>query len=311
MKKLSKFLVLLSAFGLGIAGCGETKESPAVSTPEESTPAASTPAESTPAESTPDASTPAESTPAVNEALQEAADYFYQIYKDQKISLQDYDLIAKVQGYDIEYVLTVKSGIEDNVSIALGDDGKYHVTVKYNIDDSTEDTVYELLAKIKDGEDVVEVKFERTVPQYKFTTYDEYVAAAKAGSKDVLNVKAYVTSRMDFSSSSKTSMYLQDADGHGYYVYKPNIDSSIDSNEKMAEAFPTGAEVLISGQAVIYSGQYEFTQGASVKLTGQTIESLPYKDVTEAFKNAKNNKDDSLIEYQNARVTLRNVKLGV
>ena len=52
MKKNLLVSLLAICLAGALAGCGETKESPAASTPAESTPVASTPAESTPVEST-------------------------------------------------------------------------------------------------------------------------------------------------------------------------------------------------------------------------------------------------------------------
>lgn len=337
MKKLTKFIVLLSVFGLGVAGCDLGKkqdESPKESqTPSTEQQVSSDETKSSDEKSTEEVvSQSSEESSSIDEPSSElvvdqdlidAAQYLYQLYKDVDASLEDFDLIGTVLDHTVTYKLEVLSGLDNVIVLGeLGDNGKYHVTVHYNVEEATQDTTYRLTATVhsNSSDETVEYTFERVVPQFVLTTYDEYLKAIEDGKTDVLNLKAYVVARIAKGSSSFGSIYLQDADGHGYYVYAPAVADELKaSDETYAAAFPDGAEVLVSGQAVLYNGQFEFNKGASIKTTGKTAAdnnvTLSHTNVSAFMEAAESNSNknniygDALHEYQNALVTIEGAKL--
>ena len=179
------------------------------------------------------------------------------------------------------------------------------------------ETTYKLTCTVADAEGTTtSFTLERNVPKFTFVDYEKWIDACAAGSDEVISVKAYIIGAIGKeSSSSFGSLYLQDAQGRGYYAYAPALDSSIKTRDALNAAYPVGTEVIVSGTATNYSGQHEFYKGCSVTATGNTAEvlgiELPYTNATEAFATAESAKDaEKLDVYQNARVTLENCKLN-
>lgn len=257
----------------------------------------------------------------VNSDLQDAADYYYQTIKDDKTSLQSYDLNSSLfiggVSYTVTWELSVTSGDAGTVRLGtVNDEGRVPVTIDFDKAQLSE-TSYTLTCTVtdKDGNST-SFELNRNVPKFTFVDYNKWIEACAAGSDEVISVKAYVVGAIGKeSSSSFGSLYLQDADGRGYYAYAPKLDSSIKTRDQLNAAFPAGTEVIVSGTATNYSGQHEFNKGCSVTATGNTAASLgvelDYTNATEAFATAADAKDASKLDlYQNARVTLENCKLG-
>ena len=103
-------------------------------------------------------------------------------------------------------------------------------------------------------------------------------------------------------------MYLQDADGNGYYAYAPELPADATASEEALDAyFPFGTEVCVTGTGTVYGGQYEFNKGCQVVKTGNVAEEgvLTFENVTEAWGKAKNQGDhDALMGDQNKLVVL-------
>lgn len=259
--------------------------------------------------------------PVVNNDLQDAADYYYQTIKDDKTSLQSYDLNSKLFIGGVSYTLTwnleVTSGDAGTVKIGeVNAEGRVPVTIDFDKAQASE-TTYKLTCTVTDAEGTTtSFTLERNVPKFTFVDYNKWIEACAAGSDEVISVKAFVIGAIGKESSgSFGSLYLQDAQGRGYYAYAPKLDSSIKTREALNAAYPAGTEVIVSGTATNYSGQHEFNKGCSVTATGNTAEGLgielPYTNATEAFATAESSKDAAKLDvYQNARVTLENCKLG-
>ena len=250
--------------------------------------------------------------------LEEAAEYYYQTIKDDSTSLESYQLNSKLVVAGVTYTVTwdlyVKSGIASNVVLSdtVNDKGMYDVTVKYSLEDSTVATEYTLTCTLTDAEgNTKSFSVDRVAPEFKFTTHEEYMEACLDKSPDVINVKGYVIGyNADPTSSGFGSIYLQDKNGGGYYAYCPTLNIA-KTREAMEAAYPYGTEIIVSGTATNYSGQFEFNKGCAVQKTGNTLPSadLVYTNATEAFKGAKNAKDaDALNKYQNARVKIEGAK---
>lgn len=250
--------------------------------------------------------------------LDAAADAVYKFNKDsipaETTSSFDLSKAVPLEGiYSFPVEWTVNT---DKIQIVDKGNGT-QVTVKIP-ERSPEEIVYTLTATVKaDDGSTKSVTFERKVPQFVVATYDEYIAACKAGDKNkTYNIVGYVVAiNAAPLSSSKGSLWVMDKDGHGYYAYAPALDASITATRESINAeFPIGTEVVVTGSLTLYSGAYEFNKGCTVTKTGRTAAqdnvTLNYVDRTEAFAAAKTNKDESLVPYQATLIELKGVTLG-
>lgn len=247
--------------------------------------------------------------------LKDAKDYLNGLYKEEVTDTPtDYDRLVKVRVgtviYDVVWTVDVTDGVTVGTEVT---DGKIIIDVN---DVSDKDIAYVLTATItgRDGE-IETLTYNRKVPAYKVATWEEYKQAADDKSTDSLNVVGYVVGvNAAPLSSSKGSLWLMDAEGHGYYVYAPSLDDEIvKSRESINAAFPIGTEVKVSGTVTLYGGAYEFNKGATVQKTGATAADknvdLPYTDVTALFGAAADMKDASLVVTQGTRVTIKDALL--
>lgn len=250
--------------------------------------------------------------------LDAAADAVYKFNKDsipaETTSSFDLSKAVPLEGiYSFPVEWTVNT---DKIQIVDKGNGT-QVTVKIP-ERSPEEIVYTLTATVKaDDGSTKSVTFERKVPKFVVATYDEYIAACKAGDKNkTYNIVGYVVAVIAAPlSSSKGSLWVMDKDGHGYYAYAPALDASITATRESINAeFPIGTEVVVTGSLTLYSGAYEFNKGCTVTKTGRTAAqdnvTLNYVDRTEAFAAAKTNKDESLVPYQATLIELKGVTLG-
>ncbi len=256
-------------------------------------------------------------------ALADAKTYVDTLYLNESLNtIESFDLVTVVaigtDKFNVTWTLT--SEVEGQTAAVLGavdaETKLQPVTVVYNMDDSIADVPYTLTGTIADatGHSVV-VVYERQVPKFKTATWEEYVAACAANDAEaVINVRGYITAvNADKNSSSKGSIWFRDAEGHGYYAYKPSLDSSITaSRESILAAFPVGAEVIVSGTVGNSYGN-QHNAGCTIKLTGnQAPEGWnAVVDQTEAFSNASGMGDSAnLDQYYGSMVTLKGVTMG-
>lgn len=269
-------------------------------------------------------------------ALANALTFVKTQYQEVITTTKDYTLpaVQPINGYEadrvtakkydvaITWTLTKISGL-DVVTLTL-DEAKnlYNVTVTYGPETNAQETTYKISATFTIGTETATWSMERTVPAFVFTTYAEYLTGCEKQSKDLMNVKAYVIGAIQ-SGSSIGSLYVQDAQGNGYYVYKPDFEGKDEAGtldrDKVNELFPVGTEVIVSGVGKVYNGQYEFTSNDNSKTwptvtkTGLTAETagvtLGYKDGTADWSAAKDNTDEALIKYQNSLVELKLVTM--
>ncbi len=276
---------------------------------------------------------PVEPTTDYTAALAAAKSTVKNMYDSQsKVTSVDYTLWSQVVGsgvtFDITWTvsITTEGVAADAIKATKGDDA-WTVDVPeqcaYVID-------YTITATITNGDYSDTISFERQVPKFEVATWEEYKATAdETGSSagddsPTLQVLGYIVGvNADPGSSSKVSLWLEDATGHGYYAYAPTVDAELSAvlngdgtaDEKRAAInarFPLGTEVIITGKPILYSGAYEFAKGCTYEFTGRTATdagvTLDYNDRTEAFANAANN--DALIQYQSTLATLKNVTMG-
>lgn len=158
------------------------------------------------------------------------------------------------------------------------------------------------------------VTFTHTVPAYTIVNWQGFKENCEwnvdnTDDQKAITVKGYIIGIVSTTSGSKGSIYLQDEEGYGYYAYAPTgIPGSIKDDAALRAAWPVGTEIEVTGEGTVYNGQYEFQKGCAVKKTGNKVESLPYRNATEAWGSASNNTDKALIPYQNSLVTLEGCK---
>ena len=259
--------------------------------------------------------------------IDDARAYYRSMYqKFNTTTTADFEMVSvlRLTGDDgIDYVFNVDYTVEmltenagDNViTFAKTEDG---TLTKFTVEPYPEQNYeYKLTATISSEKGATRTfEFEKcTLPKFVVATWDEYVAACEAADSSVtVRVKGYVTAvNGDPSSSSKGSVWVRDAEGHGYYAYKPTLDSAITkSRETINEAFPVGAEVIIAG-TVGNSFGYQHNSGCTVVKTGKTAPegwNTPV-DQTEAFSNASGlNDTTALQQYYGSIVTINNITMG-
>ncbi len=269
-------------------------------------------------------------------ALANALTFVKTQYQDVITTTKDYTLpaVQPINGYEADRVTTKKydvaitwtitkiSGL-DVVTLTLDETKNlYNVTVTYGPETNAQETTYKISATFTIGTETATWSMERTVPAFVFTTYEEYLTNCEKQSDTVMNVKAYVIGAIQ-SGSSIGSLYVQDAQGNGYYVYKPDFDGKKEAGtldrEKVNQFFPVGTEVIVTGVGKVYGGQYEFTSNDNSKTwptvtkTGRTAEeagvTLGYKDGTADWSAAANSEDSKLVKYQNGFVELKLVTM--
>ena len=244
----------------------------------------------------------------------------YQMYNNSNPA-NTYEVVGVVaasgQRANVQWTVEVTKGDANAVKVGKLEDSMQTIEVDPEPAEAVEYTLTATIVNEKgkayeiDGQPV-SISFNRSLKAFGINTYAEYLAACKAnegaGSNEQITIKAYVIGVVCMSSSSKGSLYLQDADGHGYYAYNP-VDATKDceTDAQLRAKWPIGTEVVVTGTVTTYNGQYEFNKGCEVRKTGNTAteEQLPYVDATTAFAAAESNEDTALAEYQNRRVTLK------
>lgn len=248
-----------------------------------------------------------------DDGLEKAKSFVQSLYRDAPTTYAvNFKRVAQVVISGVTYPVTwtIENG---GTAAVVGEvkDGQVEIIID---GESQEKVEYILTATISDANGKTEtLTYNYTVPKSELSTYEQYKAACEAGSEDTIQIKAYIIGVVSTTSGSKGSMYLQDADGHGYYAYGPALDNAdLKDDATLREAWPVGTEVIVTGTGTVYGGQYEFNKGCTVRKTGKTAtaEEIPYLDATEAFGSAANSKDTSLIPLQNRRVTLNNCELS-
>ncbi|MBO5866772.1 MAG: hypothetical protein J6Q55_01800 [Clostridia bacterium] len=250
------------------------------------------------------------------ETLDSMKELIYQMYKDGNPA-NTYEVVAMVasngEKANIAWTVKVNEGPQDSVKIGKLENNKQTIeidprpasAVKYTL---TATLVNEKGKEYKVDGAPVSVSFERTLNAFVINTYEEYLEACIANDGRQIRIQGYVIGVVCMESSSKGSLYIQDANGHGYYAYAPvGATDGCETTDQLRAKWPIGTEVLVTGTVTTYNGQYEFNKNCEIEVTGKTVTDaqLPYADATAAFAAATSNEDTALAEYQNRRVELK------
>lgn len=222
--------------------------------------------------------------------------------------------------------VTTEGANKDDVKV--GEEANNYVEIIINTKTPI-DLTYKLTATLtnkngveykKEDGSLYTATFTHTVPAYKIVNWQGFRENCEwnnnkdnSDNQKSVTVKGYIIGIVSTTSGSKGSIYFQDEEGYGYYAYAPTgiPADSIKDDAALRAAWPVGTEIEVTGEGTIYSGQYEFKSGCAVKKTGNKVDvsTLTYRNVTEAWGNASDNKDTALIPYQNSLVTLEGCKL--
>lgn len=236
-----------------------------------------------------------------NDALTEAGEYLYGIYKDDaEATPSDYDVAGRVTVGDTVFTVEWSVDVTEGVTIKESTkDGFYTVDVNEKTD---KEIVYVLTATIKDDKgNSVQKTFNRKVPKYSVATYAEYAAAEDDAALVVEGIVSGIFSKSNGSSAN--GLYLQDLKGEGgYYLYNMDSDPSADLGIKV------GMTLSATGKKDTYNGTYELVS-AKVEIIDSTIKDVEPLDYTEIFKNASALTDTSLVGKQSTLVTIKGVEI--
>ena len=261
--------------------------------------------------------------------LESAYEYLRSSYiEDPEATTVDYKVVATVSidgagEYTVTWTVEILELTEANKNaVKVGEtakDDNDQLLTTIDVDEfCLSDVSYKLIATISDADGhTTTVSFDRRVPMFKEATWEEYREACEAkDGETIISVKAYVTAvNADPESTSTGSLWAKDADGHGYYAYKPSLDKSItESRESILATFPVGAEVIITGTVSNQYGTCQHSAGCTILVTGNMApegwNNEPV-DQTEAFSNAEHGKDVANLEqYFATMVTLKGVTMG-
>jgi len=236
--------------------------------------------------------------------LEGARGYLYEILKDDVKDTADYELPARVSYNSVLYPVTwsVKVTSGDAANVKLGTPGEKFVPVDvvYDPVTSTADTVYVLTATITDDKGkTITQEFTRTIPKFQFTSHKAYLSAKKG---DMINVEGYIVGRYPLYNGT-TQVFLQTANGEGYYVYKLPVEEA-----KFDADMAIGNYIIVSGEKDIYSGTAEIIN-ASYQLSSKADVTVEPYDITSLFESAANVQASELVNLQGSLVTIKDVVL--
>ena len=255
--------------------------------------------EETSAEQTTEATTTPEETtedPGVAEPtdLENAAEYVRQLYKDTTVTAADYTLVSKVKVGGVDYAITWTINT-DKITLTVGEDGTVSVDVP---DEAYEDIAYVLTATVADAEgNTVAKEFNRTVPKFKVTTWEEYMAAKEGDNLIVQGIVVAINSKA--AGNTRNHLFLLDESGcGGYYSYQMDVDPVADLGIEL------GMTVRVSGPAAPYSGMMEIKGGIPTVVSTEKKDFAPV-DITDKWVDGTN-----FNELVGMPVVIKGVTLG-
>ena len=204
--------------------------------------------------------------------LENAAEYVRQLYKDTTVTAADYTLVSSVKVGGVSYAVAWAVNT-DKITVTVGEDGTVSVDVP---DEAFEDIAYVLTATVSDAEGNTVVKeFNRTVPKFKVTTWDEYMAAKEGENLIVQGIVVGINSKA--AGNTRNHLFLLDETGcGGYYSYQMDVDPVADLGIEL------GMTVRVAGPAAPYSGMMEI-KGGIPTIVNSEIKSFEAIDITEKW----------------------------
>lgn len=233
------------------------------------------------------------------EDLNAAVDYLKATYGETTTTTANFKLVSEFKieekVFSVAWSVAIDAdGLQNAVKVGETVDRLTTIEVIYD-DSSIKESKYTVTGVVSDVDgNTTNVEFRYVVPEYKFTTFAEFMELADAATEDTYNVKGTVIAKY------KSGVYLVDDDGYGYYAYLPK-----DYNQKTSD-YKVGSLVKVAGQPTKYSGQYEFAKDCTVtKISDNDNYNFTYRDATAAFTSG-----NGIINYQNALAEIKNVTIA-
>ena len=330
MKQNKKLLVLSMSLllGLGMTACGNNNNS----TSEPAKDSSSSVVENSSSVTEESSSTVVEESSSIveessdnndeelNTLASEVADSIRLANKDNKKRLESFTLPTVQSSYNkndekvtftVNWKLTVEEGgFAGAVSMGeVNDKGMQVVNISYTENNNVQ-TNFTLVGTVSDGNghEATVTLDGYYVPEYvvNFTSFEDFkkMADDKNNTEDA-TVLGTVSA---IYVGNNPGIYITDASNDTFYCFSP---AGIDSKD-YAATFPIGSKVIATGTPSSYYNAYQFAKGCTLKKAADKAEyTISYTDQTEAFTNAKSNKDsDSLNQYLSSYVELKNVKIN-
>lgn len=205
----------------------------------------------------------------------------------------------KVEGSQEAVQLQVKEGSFSTVYVGYYD-GKVSEPTTFTLEPSLEIAgVSKKLSELIGNKGILHY----SVDQFVLGNRAAWEALTGDHKDDLINLKGVVLDVLQ-SGSSQGSFYFQDADGYGYYAYKP-VGAYSGSGENIKWNVKAGDVVVVSGKRSDYSGQQEFGQGCTFHVyKGETLAINPLNASADWAAAASNKTFDQ--KYQNNYVKLEN-----
>ncbi len=226
----------------------EPVSEPEVSAPEVSEPVVSEPVVSEPEVSEPEVSEPVVSEPEVDTGLEDAVAMLNELMKDvNDVTTTSFTVPAIIDSvdytYQIDWSLDVKAdGVEGAVVLGEKTEKTQAITIKYEEGFNTVDTYYDLKAVVNSETSSKEAVFDGfKVPQYKYSTIAEWIAAKDEKAPKTIQGVVTAVSKL----GEKSSFTLTDNTG------------TVFSYDGASEVLNVGDEIVVSS---IYSENYSLPQ---------------------------------------------------
>ena len=192
------------------------------------------------------------------EALNDAADYLFQMYKDkEEVTAADYEVLGQVTVDSVVYKVTWTIEGTDAIKVTEGSKtGFYTIDVP---ETSAEEITYKLIATISNEKgDTLTKEFSHKIPMYDLTTFEEYMAAVEGDNVTVQGIVVAINAKS--KGNSRNHLFLADANTvGGYYSYQMDADPVADLQIEV------GMTVEVTGPVSPYSGMQEIKGGTDRK----------------------------------------------
>lgn len=231
--------------------------------------------------------------PTVEYDVAAAAEYLDTMYKGaNQVTAADYQMFGQVMVAAVKYTVTWTVNSDKVVAV----EGSPMWTIQVD-EMSAEEVKYVLTGTVTapDGTTAT-VSYDRVVPKFAVTSFEDYMAAEKGTS---VTVAGYVVAINAKSVGNKYNhLFLADVNGKGgYYCYQ--LD-----NDPVEAGIQVGMLVSVTATVEPYSGMQE-VKGGTFVILDKTINEVAPLDLTEKFAAG-----ESLKNYVGMPVTIKGVTIG-
>lgn len=258
----------------------------------------------------------------VDTVMTNAANYIYNMYASKTGSVTDSFEVTNIcktgtNTVSLTWELKVTGGSTDAISISKKDEQTSKVYVGYydgKVQEPTTFTLEPTLSFNGTTKKITEIIGQKGI--FNFST-DVFILGNRTGwdalatdNKTIINIKGVVLDVIQ-SGSSIGSFYFQDAEGYGYYAYKPAnaYTTGKDDAGKSINIFnvKAGDVVVVTGVRSDYSGQQEFGSGCTFHIYEGETQEVVAVDGTEDWASWESSSKFTA-KYQNNYVKLTGCK---